>query len=114
MGVFDPNYKRLGLIVFLWLMLTCMYTVEGVFLGKETPLMQIKENNLLYRENIDRDIDSQGMDLLSLINFITYTSPEIPAPMQIFLAPIVTIMLIVAIYLTIDIIYDIVKAFPFT
>jgi hypothetical protein len=63
---------------------------------------------------IREDIDTTGGDLLSLIQFISFTSPELPTFMKLVLAPVTTIFLIVALYLTIDIIYDIVKALPFT
>lgn len=121
MGVFDPNYKRLALILIMFIYLTCMYTAEAVLLFAENPI------DIKGEPSSDFDIDGetessvrieteeQGADLFSIIAFLTFVQPELlPAWMLLFLAPITTVTLIVFLYLIIDITYDIIKALPFT
>ena len=122
MGIFDPNYKRLALILMIFLYLTCMYTAEAVILLADDPNdISITDTSGVFdldeqsQSGIQIETEQQGVDLLSLIAFLTFVQPELlPAWMLLFLAPITTITLIVFLYLIIDITYDIIKALPFT
>lgn len=123
MGVFDPNYKRLWLLLVLFIYLSVMYTAEAVILFAENPTeiqitgesptgFDIDEQN---ESGIQVESEQQGADLFSLIAFITFAQPEaLPVWMLVFLTPITTITFIVFLYLVIDITYDIIKALPFT
>jgi hypothetical protein len=123
MGVFDPSYKRLWLIIVLFVFLTAMYTCQSVLLvnaeqvNEPTITILPSDNFYLDEQNQSgvRDVSKeQGVDLFSLIGFMTFTTEGLPTWIVTIFAPIVTTILIVQIYLIIDITYDIIKALPFT
>lgn len=138
MGVFDPDYKRLALIIMIFLFLTIMYSGEAMLLLNQDERMNEYHYGYLddterglydpsfngSRETLDSnytsDIQSSrteigdvGDNLLGFVQFISFTSPDIGI-FSWFFTPLVTIFWIIGIYLTIDIVYDIVKALPFT
>jgi len=123
MGVFDPQYKRLKFFLIIFLFLTLMYTAEAVLLDHEFTYVDSFTGEEIVAVDLDTENESAireqsedvGGDLLEVLAFITFARPDVlPEFMILILAPITTILLIVAIYLVIDILYDIIKALPFT
>lgn len=121
MGVFDQNYTRLGILLFCFIFLTCIYTAEYVAFGVAKDIhvntdvsLDVNDVNTSSTESVRENVDTSGIDLFGMINFMTFTLPEIPDWQKAIFAPIATIFLIVTAYLTIDITYDIIKALPFT
>ena len=121
MGVFDPNYKRLGLLIGIFLFLTMMYTGEAVLLTGDKSVTyggdQYDYENKSYYESESAtrsETSSVGGSLFDFLAFITFTSPAISEWARPFFAIPVTIILMIGIYLAIDIAYDIIKALPFT
>lgn len=120
MGVFDPTYARLKLIIFIFIFLTALYASE-YYLLNENVNTDINTDMKNYG-NFDPDNYSEvrqytvdtGGGLIEMIQFITFTPPELPDFMKAILAPISVICLIVEAYLIIDIAYDIVKGLPLT
>lgn len=119
MGVFDPNYSRLKLIIMIALFLTCMYTLQGVLLATEThdiivtPLGDI-DINTTSEQGVRDDVKGLQGGLVDIIAFITFQAPNINPVFKTILGFIVVILDIILSYLIIDIAYDIIKALPFT
>jgi len=124
MGVFDQNYKRLALLIVIALYLTAMYTCEAVLLSTEQQsegvdtstftsprLVDMNETNETAMKTETKDI---GIDLGSIIAFVTYTAPNIHPIFKTILATIVLVFDFILVYLIIDVAYDIIKALPFT
>lgn len=123
MGIFDPNYKRLKLILIVFIFLTLMYVSESVLLDHSYKVVDVYTGEEISDAKIDPQNISQvretseglGNPISNFIGFITFVRPDVLPPiMLMILAPVTTIFLIVAIYLTVDVIYDIIKALPFT
>lgn len=121
MGVFDPNYKRLALLIMISLFLFIMYTGEAVLLSGQSESLHEYHyggaGNLSYYESeVDtrEEVSTIGDSLFGFLTFITFTIPEIPVWAKVFFAPVITIFLFIGVYLALDIAYDIIKALPFT
>ena len=116
MGNFDPNYKRLGIILILFITLTVLYACEFAFFVSApsdvvgSPMSTGTDTNY-YNES---KIEEGGLDLIGFFQFITFTIPEIPSWMVYFVSPFSVLLNIILGYLIADVIYDIVKALPFT
>lgn len=120
MGVFDPNYKRLGLLIGIFVFLTMMYTGEAILLNPENTISYESETTTYNKSYYETEATTReqsvtlGDNLFSFLTFITFTSPAISDWAKPFFAIPVTIILMIGIYLAIDIAYDIIKALPFT
>ena len=112
MGVFDQNLTRLKTIIFIFIFLFVLYGIQGIFFNASGEVIEVNESELEF------DNSSGTWDIASgfwsILQFITFTSPNLPWFMQSILAPISTILLIVNGYLIADIIYDAIKGAPFT
>jgi hypothetical protein len=116
MGNFDPNYKRLGIIIFIFVVLTLIYSCEHVFFNVaqqnilDEPLYTLPDEDYYNKTKVE----DSGINIIGMFQFMTFTIPEIPIWMMVFLTPFSIILNIVLWYLIADVIYDIIKALPFT
>ena len=104
---FDNNYKRLGIIIMLFITLTLLYTCEHVFFNvaqKNTidkPLAPITDEDYYNKTKIE----DTGLDVIGFLQFMTFTIPAIPVWMMYFMTPFTLILNVVLAYLIIDIIH---------
>lgn len=125
---FDANYTRLRAIIILFLFMFFVYTCEVMIFGTgETEVDDLTDTgrNPYTDEpyqapapsifgNLNKILGAIGHMFVLFFQILTFTLPTVPFWMTVILAPIMTIILIVAIYLVLDTIYAIVKALPLT
>lgn len=116
MGVSDPDLKRLKLILAIFCIITFIYVCEFLCfsLAERTTIdAEFKEFQI---DDIDEreEFKDIGSDMIGFIQFLTFTSENIPEWVTTVFLPIQSILGIIAIYLTADYLYDWIKALPLT
>ena len=128
MSTFDPDFKRLKIILVVFIFITCNYSVQWFFFvhmpntitddneippyvfDPDSQTWIYPENNSFYNETYIKEKSSE----FDFFGFMTFTLDAIPEWIKPFYAFIGMIVNIVAIYLLISWIYDWIKALPFT
>lgn len=126
MSEFDPNYKRLKIIISLFVFLSIMYALEWACFvwyqspSQETPMYIIDTETMEkiditeeYYKNESRSQELGGSDF-NFFGFMTFTLEEIPDWQKTIFTPLSIIIWIIGIYLIIDWVYAWIKALPFT
>ena len=126
MSGFDPNYKRLKIIIVLFVFLTGMYLLEwSCFvwypsINQDAPIYMIDPETGERIEITDEYFENESMVQMvggtdfNFFGFMTFTLDEIPEWQRLVFAPLSIIIWLVALYLVIDMIYAWIKALPFT
>lgn len=128
MSAFDPNYKRLKIIVVLFVFLTGIYFLEwscfvwypSTQIDEDAPVYAIDPETGEVVEITDEYFENESMVQMlggtdfNFFGFMTFTLEEIPSWQRLIFTPMTIVIWLVALYLVIDMLYIWIKALPFT
>ena len=116
MSEFDRGYKRLGIILSLFIVLSLMYACEHVFFNvAQTDVLEDSLSTTVPDDYYNKTtMEDEGIDVIGFFQFMTFTIPDIPAWMILFLAPFSLMLNVVLGYMIVDVVYAWIKALPFT
>ena len=125
MGEFDPSFKRLKLFLIIFIFLFFIVSCEFVFFGSSDNSdivtgTKIKQTSTptdiwgLMLEGVGAVIEGVVSFFGLLIQYTTFSFPEVAPWMQTIMSPIMIILVVIEVYIIIDIIYSLVKALPTT
>jgi len=125
MGEFDPKFTRLKIFLIIFVFLFFIVSCEFVFFGMSdnsdiVENIEIKQSKPptdlwgLIWEGIGAIADGIIGFFSAVIQYMTFSFPNVDLWMQLIMAPIMIILTTIEGYMIVDVIYSLVKALPTT